>query len=237
MHLLIKMKPIKILVLLFFVMPLSIFAQGEDAVVTKVPVGQDSASIFKVNVDDLQKEISELRRKNDSLQAIITNHEAKIKSQEEQIKSQEKKLIFGDSIIARLSNDCFRKKYDRVAVENAINNFDHIYSPQLQKKWSKLRDLLKNYGAYTQELEDIRTEAENDKDLGNPFRGKDKALSYINKIKASRYYIEAYKKDWTIYYLNDLVDESINRLQEFDPKSKKITFTDKTEGDQLELMK
>jgi hypothetical protein len=144
-------------------------------------------------------------------------------------------LIFADTIIARISNDCLRKKYDSVRVKEALVYFGKMYSRELQNKFSPLEQLLKQYSNYSKEISSILVEAENDREIkntttgkNNPFTGKEKAQSYIGKIKSTRYYQDIYDTNWTIPYLNGVIDKVINYLNAFEPKeSEEFRLLDK----------
>lgn len=132
------------------------------------------------------------------------------------------RILFVDSCILRVSNDCLRKKYDKVRVDEAIVNFGRMYSPQLQKSFTPLKFLLENYGNYYKEIGELFGQIENDKGMANPFIGGREALSNIVKIKATTYYKKVYFANWTIMYLNDVIDKAIARLKNFDPKQHKV---------------
>lgn len=211
-------------------LPLGLNAQSEakDSLVSKVVAVSDSSYVQLVTTDSLQHKIVELLNQvhklessENTLNGKIYDYDKKLKSQEARIKLLEHKLIFADSIIARLSNDCLRKKYDQIPVSDAIRNFDQMYSPELRSKFGKLRILLSSYRDYYQEIVAIFNEAQSDTDILNPFTGQKKALMYIDKIKSTRYYTEIYDADWTIPYLNNLIDKSIETIQKFNPKEKK----------------
>lgn len=235
------MKPFIYLFIINITLPLSIYVQEKvstDSVSNDTAlIKEDTVEIQTVSVEALQKQIEELKTKVKILSESETrlkgkeyDDEQKIKDMELRIKRMENKLIFADSIIARLSNDCLRKKYDSIKVDNAIRNFDQMHSPELKNKFIRLRELLSDYGTYTLELQAILSEAQNDKALGNLFTGQKRALTYIEKIKGTRYYREAYNANWTIPYLNKIIDKSIETIKTFNPqKSKEINL--------LELLK
>ena len=139
------------------------------------------------------------------------------------INLQRHHLLFADSVILRLANDCFRFKYSKVNVDNAKNNFASMYSPQLQKQFRPLMDLLNNYGILYAEVEGVLLEAQENFDRKtrlwkNPFDKNEQSPNrvFINKLKDTRYYREIYKHDWSIYYLDDLIDKAINQMKEFE---------------------
>ena len=145
----------------------------------------------------------------------------RIEAQEATIKRLKKRLVFADTIVARLSNDCLRHKYDPGKVANAISNFEQMYSAELKGNFHQLKVLLTEYGKYTKEIETVFFEAQNDKALSNPFTGKKQALTYIDKIKATSYYRNVYDENWTIPYLNSVIDKSIEIIKSFNPKESK----------------
>ena len=206
------------------------YAQGEvkDTVSVDVQEIRDTVEVQTNDVVALQKKIKELTDKVNTLTESENNlkgkqfdDKQKIEAQEIIIKRLEQRLVFADSIVARLSNDCLRQKYDAGKVANAISNFDLMYSVELKSKFYQLKVLLSEYGKYTQEIENIFLEAQNDKAIGNPFTGQKQALTYIDKIKATSYYIKVYDENWTIPYLNTVIDKSIEIIKSFNPKESK----------------
>ena len=203
---LIDMKRIITTLLVLATLQICSYAQGEvkDTVSVDVQEIRDTVEVQTNDVVALQKKIKELTDKVNTLTESENNlkgkqfdDKQKIEAQEIIIKRLEQRLVFADSIVARLSNDCLRQKYDAGKVANAISNFDRMYSVELKSKFYQLKVLLSEYGKYTQEIENIFLEAQNDKAIGNPFTGQKQALTYIDKIKATSYYIKVYDENWT----------------------------------------
>ena len=227
---LIDMKKNITTLLVLATLPICSYAQGEvkDTVSVDVQEIRDTVEEQTIDVVELQKKIKELTDKVNTLTESENNlkgkqfdDKQKIDAQEIIIKRLEQRLVFADSIVARLSNDCLRQKYDAGKVANAISNFDRMYSVELKSKFYQLKVLLSEYGKYTQEIENIFLEAQNDKAIGNPFTGQKQALTYIDKIKATSYYIKVYDNNWTIPYLNTVIDKSIEIIKSFNPKESK----------------
>lgn len=227
---LIDMKRIITTLLVLATLQICSYAQGEvkDTVSVDVQEIRDTVEVQTNDVVALQKKIKELTDKVNTLTESENNlkgkqfdDKQKIEAQEIIIKRLEQRLVFADSIVARLSNDCLRQKYDAGKVANAISNFDRMYSVELKSKFYQLKVLLSEYGKYTQEIENIFLEAQNDKAIGNPFTGQKQALTYIDKIKATSYYIKVYDNNWTIPYLNTVIDKSIEIIKSFNPKESK----------------
>jgi len=219
----------KFVLLLFSVVffPLCVNAQEQDTLKTAVEVITETP-IEVINVDSPQQEIGRLKglieqykQTETSLNGKLYDYEQTINVQEKEIEKLNSYLVFADSIVARLSNDCLRKKYDQNRVNQAVENFEKMYSPELKSKFGRLKYLLNEYGKFTQELVDIFEEAQNDKGLGNPFTGHKQALTYLEKIKKTRYYREIYGENWTIPYLNKLIDKCFEVIKSFNPKEDK----------------
>lgn len=175
-------------------------------------------------IENLKREIYILKNEVADLK---DSKEREIKSKDAEIKRLNKYLIFADSVIARISNDCLRKKYDSVRVTEALAYFRKMYSPELQNKFKRLEQLLNEYLNDSKEIRDILAEAENDPEIKNPFTGQRKAVIYKNKIESTRYFKEVYNSNWTIPYLNNVIDRVIKALSVFDPKiSKEIKLLD-----------
>ena len=202
-------------------------AQEQDTLKAAVEVIAETP-IEVVKVDSLQQKISRLKglieqykKSEASLNGKLYDYEQTIKVQNKKIERLNNYLLFADTIVARLSNDCLRKKYDQSRVNQALVNFEKMYSPELKSKFGRLKFLLNEYGKFTQELVAIFIEAQNDKGLGNPFTGQKQALIYIDKIKNTRYYREVYSDNWTIPYLNILIDKCFETIKAFNPKENK----------------
>ena len=224
------MKKIIFILFVLAALPICIFAQGEakDSISVDAQEIKDTVEVQTIDVAELQRQIKELTNKVNTLTESENNlkgkqydNEQKIIEQEALIKRLENHLLFADTIVARLSNDCLLKKYDSKNVNDAIAHFEKMYSNDLKSKFSRLKILLTNYGRYSQELEGIFQEAQNDKALSNPFTGKKQALTYIDKIKATSYYRNVYDENWTIPYLNSVIDKSIEIIKSFNPKESK----------------
>ena len=221
------MKKFSILLFSVVMFPLGINAQEQDTLKNTVEVVAETP-VEVIKVDSLQHEIERLngliaqcKRSETSLNGKLYDYEQTIKAQSKKIERLNSYLLFADTIVARLSNDCLRKKYDQNRVNLAMENFEKMYSPELKSKFVRLKFLLNEYGKFTQELNAIFVEAQNDKGLGNPFTGQKQALTYIDKIKNTRYYREVYSENWTIPYLNNLIDKCFETIKAFNPKESK----------------
>ena len=219
----------KFSILLFYVVmfPLGINAQEQDTLKKTVElVAETPVEVIKVDslqheIDRLKGLIAQYKQSETSLNGKLYDYEQTIKVQNKKIERLNSYLLFADTIVARLSNDCLRKKYDQNRVNQATENFEKMYSPELKSKFGRLKFLLNEYGKFTQELNAIFIEAKNDKGLGNPFTGQKQALTYIDKIKNTRYYREVYSENWTIPYLNNLIDKCFETIKAFNPKESK----------------
>ena len=221
------MKKFSILLFSVVMFPLGINAQEQDTLKNTVEVVAETP-VEVIKVDSLQHEIDRLKgliaqykQSETSLNGKLYDYEQTIKVQNKKIERLNSYLLFADTIVARLSNDCLRKKYDQNRVNQATENFEKMYSPELKSKFGRLKFLLNEYGKFTQELNAIFIEAQNDKGLGNPFTGQKQALTYIDKIKNTRYYRDVYSENWTIPYLNNLIDKCFKTIKAFNPKESK----------------
>lgn len=221
------MKKFSILLFSVVMFPLGINAHEQDTLKNTVEVVSETP-VEVIKVDSLQHEmdrlkglIAQYKQSETSLNGKLYDYEQTIKVQKKEIERLNSYLLFADTIVARLSNDCLRKKYDQNRVNQATENFEKMYSPELKSKFGRLKFLLNEYGKFTQELNAIFIEAQNDKGLGNPFTGQKQALTYIDKIKNTRYYREVYSENWTIPYLNNLIDKCFETIKAFNPKESK----------------
>lgn len=223
MHHLINMKKIISILVVLVGLPVCLYAQEgvKDTVSVVTQKISETTEAHTIDVAELQKQINELTDQVSNLKGKQYDNEKKIEEQDETIKKLKSRLLFADTIVSRLSNDCLLKKYDPKNVNDALVHFEGMYSNDLKTKFSRLKTLLMNYGKYSQELEGIFLEAQNDKALSNPFTGQKQALTYIDKIKTSLYYREVYNENWTIPYLNSVIDKSIEIIKSFNPKESK----------------
>ena len=186
---------------------------NDTAVVASDTVSVADATIYKKETDSLRCVISKLAA--DTLELKKIN--AKLYQ----------RLLFADSCFLRVSNDCLRQKYDSMRVNKAIENFGIMYSPQLQKTFAPLKSLLENYDRYYREIHDLLAKIENDKGMTNVFTGQNAIKKNIEEIKSTDYYKKAYSANWTIMYLDDVIDKAIVRLKTFNPKlHKPLILTD-----------
>ena len=178
--------------------------QQTEKLQNRVRLQSDSIAAMQSEIDCLMDKVDSLKNRVEVLDKS---------SQEKEIERLKSRLVFADSIIARLSNDCLRKKYSKEHVDEAIENFEHMYSPQLKKHFIRLKELLVGYGEYSAEIENILAEAQNDKDLRNLFIYEKIVARYVNRIKQTRYYKECYNSNWTIMYLDEVIKEFFAKMK------------------------
>ena len=221
------MKRFCIIFLSVFLFSLGVNAEEQDTikttieVITETPIEVHRADSLQLLINHLNGLIEQYKQSETTLKGKLYDYEQTVKVQNKKIERLNSYLHFADTIVARLSNDCLRKKYDQNQVNQAMENFEKMYSPELKSKFARLKFLLNEYGKFTQELVAIFLEAQNDKGLGNLFTGQKQALTYIDKIKNTRYYREVYSDNWTIPYLNDLIDRCFDTIKAFNTKESK----------------
>lgn len=238
------MKKILLLIAVFVASPCALLARGEANDTTKVKKETKKAVIAPVldaaylqkQVDSLNTKVKLLQELSDGYKAqlelekqkhqsdvnakdkIINDNSQMIKAKDNEIQQLNNNLKASDTNVARLLNNSLYYPYSKEAVERAVSKFDEIKTAELRSSYGQLKILLNNYGMYTDELRNLFIMAESDKDFANPF--KNTAQTYIDKIRSTRYYCECYNKDWTIPYLNKVVDNAIKILKVYDPKKK-----------------
>lgn len=213
---------IKLLLLAFAAcLPIGLMSQNRDT-------NADTLSVVsKQNVDSLSPnkggnanegtttiEVSTKMSETDSLKQVI----AYLETENAKLKRQ---LVFADSCFLRVSNDCFRKPYSKERVDIAINNFSKMYSKTLQESFSPLKTLLEGYDKYYQELMTTFALVENVR-MDNLFKLEKVKGECIKKIKSTEYCRKVYSANWTIMFLNNAVDEAINRIKNYDPRKFKL---------------
>ena len=194
--------------------------------IISVNANYDKLDSLQIQLLELNIKVIDFNSKINALNDSLSDKELIINRQNILIEKLEHKLVFADSIVARLANDCLRFKYDSIKVKNALSIFSKIYSVELQKKFSPLKSLLLNYETYYNDIISVILGAQNDESFKNPFSVKKISAIYIEKLKSTNYYLNIYNSDWTILYLNKLIDESIKRLNSYEPIKEKLDFQD-----------
>ena len=87
---------------------------------------------------------------------------------------------------------------------------------------------LNKYGQYYKEIEGVLQRTQNDYNINqrkwkSPFKNDESPnRRYLLLLKNTRYYKESYKKDWSIYYLDELIDKAILQIEAFDKDARDI---------------
>ena len=69
----------------------------------------------------------------------------------------------------------------------------------------------------------ILKRADADRDMRNPFSGKETAERYINEIRQSEYCKTIMQNEWIIPYMNRLIENAISRLKANNPGERQAT--------------
>ena len=195
---------------------------------------KDTISIHQIDKDScVVEQKKEAIVKQDSSEIVylkkqIAQKDSIILNLQATLNRQKSHLMFADSIILRLANDCFRFKYDQEKVNNARLYFANMFSSQLQKQFSPLMGLLNKYGQYYKEIEGVLQKVQNDYDTNqrkwkSPFKNDESPnRRSLLLLRNTQYYKESYKKDWSIYYLDELIDKAIIQIEAFDKDARDI---------------
>lgn len=141
---------------------------------------------------------------------------------EEQQKQHIRHIMFADTCIVRQANNALNAPYDEKRIRSALNAFNHISSPEYIEMMSPLRQLLVDYERYYKDLTDILKRADNDRNLRNPFSGKETAENYIAEIRQTDYYLNIMQNEWVIPFMNRLTQNAIRRLEVNNPSERHI---------------
>lgn len=209
-----------IIVLLTNILPTTVSAQvslidslcivPETVGVTNVP-----DSIALRNIDKESDLVSALQDSIVALQLYIRNLEDRQKQYIRQI-------AYADTCIVRQANNALNAPYDEKRIHSALQAFDRINSSDYREQMSSLRQLLVDYGRYYKELIDILKRADTDRNLRNPFSGKDVAEQYIEEIHHTDYSQNVMQKEWVIPFMNRLTEKAVSRLKANNPAERHI---------------
>ena len=166
-------------------------------------VNRDSLEVPPVTIDMLQDSIAILRER--------------IRQLDLRQKEMLRQIAFADTCIVRQCNNALNAPYDEKRTRSAILAFDRISSPAYRHQMMPLRQLLVDYASHYTELMGILHRADADRDMRNPFGGKETAERYIDEICQTSYYRNVMQKEWVIPFMNRLVQMAINRLKANNP--------------------
>lgn len=217
---------------------LNCMAQDKDSTNVETPDTLEVlyGSGIEVEPMDLNLNVEEVQVQIDSKDTEVEKLKATIKFLETQLENQNKYLAFADSLKLRISNDCFRFKYDKERVDEAVVYFNQMYSDKLRQSFAPMNELLRGYGMWYAEIKSILNSAQQDYSI-NTKKWKSAGMfggmeykpnqKFIKEIKSSYYYSKYYKNNWTIFYLDDLITKAIDRLNQYNEKNDTpLDFTD-----------
>lgn len=147
----------------------------------------------------------------------IKQMKLRIEQLESLVQQQQHQIEFADTCIVRQANNALSAPYNERRIHSAQVAFDRMNSAKLRDELKPLRILLDDYGHHYMQLIDILRRADADRDLRNPFTGKDTAKKYIDEIRQMPYCIEVMDQEWVIPYMSQLIQIAINRLKSNDP--------------------
>ena len=190
--------------LTFILLSVVSFLYGQEVkdTVSSIQVFKDSCVVESMMETVVKQDSSELLR----LKKELANKDSEIKALQTALKRQKNHMMFADSIILRLANDCFRFKYSRERVDKSINYFQNMYSVQLQQQFAPLRNLLSKYEQYYKEIEGVLNRAQNDYDANqrkwkSPFKNADSPnRQYLHLLKNTHYYKEVYNNQYLVNF-------------------------------------
>lgn len=189
-----------------------------------------------ITVAEHMRIVEVLQQEKAALQRQLKDKDDEIRQVQRQKEKAEQRLAFADTLLIRLSNDCFRFKYDSARVEHARTQFSQIYSKTLQRHFSPLKTLLDGYGQWYAEIVTTLKDAADDyRDNIRAWQGS--ALfkgaaekpcdTFIARIRQSEYYRNHYGQNWSIMYLDNLIEQAVARLKTYEQKKEKaLSFDD-----------
>ncbi len=192
--------------------------------------------------------VNEKGKTIDSLQYAIIGHDERTKKstvvldslqnliavKDKEILSLRADIGFVDTCMVKLANRWLYERYDKKDVEEAISYFDRIYSSKLKQDLSIVQTLLRDYGGAYKEFQTILKQAQGDLDRTSPFAVEDYKKRYLERLKTMSYYRKYFNSEWNIRYLNEQIQNSIDRLQKHSEKSP-TDFEDMIDGNFFSL--
>lgn len=178
-------------------------------------VDKDSlASNSQIAIDSLKEAINNMSVSSSQRIDFLEDSLSKeIEIRDKEILQLRSNIGFVDTCMVKLANRCLYEKFDKRSVDEAITYFDRIYNSELKSKLSIVQKLLRDYEPAYREFQTILKQAQNDIERTSPFGVDEYKEKYIQKIQTMSYYIQYYKSSWNIRYLNEKIEEALNRLQ------------------------
>ncbi len=174
-------------------------------------LSQDSIALnHRMTIDSLRNLSSSGNRRMDFLRDSLTKE---ISNRDREILKLQSNIGFVDTCMVKLANVWLYEKFDKKNIDEAITYFDRIYNSNLKSEFSVVQKLLRSYESAYRDFQSILRQAQNDIERKSPFGVDEYKDKYIRMIQSMSYYVEYYKKDWNIRYLNERIKEALDRLQ------------------------
>ena len=192
----------------------------------KDSIANDCFKFIATLVEDIESDsikISGFIHNNDSLTNEIASRDKEIKRLETELENEK---TFVETWMGRGANRwCLYEKFDKENVDEAIKYLDRVYSGKPQGNHSIVHTLLKEYEKSYMEFQTILKEAQNDENRTVPLTktAEDFKTNYKQRIESMPYYKKYYNKDWTIKYLDEQINTSLDMLNNH-TKNKPVDF-------------
>lgn len=209
-----------IIVLLTNILPTTVSAQV--SLIDSLCVVPDTVGVTNVPDSIALRNIDKESDLVSALQDSIVALQLYIRNLEDRQKQYIKQIAYADTCIVRQANNALNAPYDEKRIHSALQAFDRINSSDYREQMSSLRQLLVDYGRYYKELIDILKRADTDRNLRNPFCGKDVAEQYIEEIHHTDYSQNVMQKEWVIPFMNRLTEKAVSRLKANNPAERHI---------------
>lgn len=171
----------------------------------------DSIALNNIRAIDSLRNLSYgYDRRIDYLRDSLTRE---ISNRDKEIAELQAYIGFVDTCMVKLANRWLYEKFDKERVKEAISYFDRIYDSRLKEDLSIVQKLLRNYESSYMEFQSILRQAQGDIERTSPFGVEKYKERYISKIQSMTYYIMYYENDWNIRYLNEKINDALDRLQ------------------------
>lgn len=165
-------------------------------------------------VDSLKSEIANQSfNNNQRMEFLMDSLLNEVEIRDKEIVQFKSNIGFVDTCLVKLANRWLYEKFDKQSVDEAITYFDRLYNKDLKNELSIVQKLLRSYEPAYMEFQSILKQAQDDIERTSPFCVDEYKEKYINMIQRMPYYIQYYKSDWNIRYLNEKIKEALDRLQ------------------------
>lgn len=160
----------------------------------------------------------------DSLQHLLEQRNAEMQHMRQERDSLRR---WADTLLMRTVETRIYRRYNEERIQRCLQDIDrHLVDKSLLNRFSKMMELLRDYGRYNAELRATCQSIEDAQLVGASMRSKANTERALQLIRQLPYYRLYYGKEWSIGYLDERIQLAIARIEETQRSMQKTTLKD-----------